>query len=60
MLLGTTPSGIMKPLVILRLMIFLGRRDKILKKRIEIKVKTILERKYYDGKITKTEAEIAL
>jgi len=40
--------------------VYYSRRQEILKKRTEIKVKTILERKYYNGKITETGAEIAL
>jgi len=40
--------------------VYYSWRQEILKKRTEIKVKTILERKYYNGKITETGAEIAL
>lgn len=37
-----------------------GRREKILKKRHDLKERTILERKYYNSKIIETEAEVAL
>jgi hypothetical protein len=37
--------------------VYYGRREKILKKRAELKKKTILERKKYNDTITVTEAE---
>jgi len=40
--------------------VYFGRREEILKRRSEVKAKTILERKYYHSKITKPGAEIAL
>ena len=38
--------------------VYYGRRDEILAKRAELKEKTILERKKYNGKITTVGAEI--
>jgi hypothetical protein len=35
--------------------VYYGKREKILEKRFELKKKTILERKKYNGKIMKTE-----
>lgn len=40
--------------------VYYGRREKILKRRQELKTKTVLERKYYNSKIIETGAEIAL
>ena len=40
--------------------IYFGRREEILKRRVELKEKTVLERKYYNSKIIETGAEIAL
>jgi hypothetical protein len=37
--------------------VYYGRREKILKKRAELKKKTILERKKYNDTITVTGAE---
>ena len=37
--------------------VYYGRREKILKKRIELKRKTVLERKKYNDRITVTGAE---
>ena len=37
--------------------VYYGRREKILKKRTELKRKTILERKKYNDRITVTGAE---
>jgi putative transposase len=37
--------------------VYFGRRGKILKKRVELKTKTMLERKEYNGRITKTGVE---
>jgi len=37
--------------------VYYGRREKILKKRAELKRKTVLERKKYNDKITVTGAE---
>jgi transposase InsO family protein len=39
--------------------VYYGRRDKILRKRVELKRKTVLERKEYNSKISITGAEIA-
>jgi len=36
-----------------------GRREKILKKRAELKTKTVLERKKYNSKIMETGVGIA-
>jgi len=38
--------------------VYYGRREKILKKRKELEIKTILERKRINGKIIETGAEI--
>ena len=38
--------------------VYYGRRDTIVQKRAELKVKTILERKELNGKISTTGAEI--
>ena len=35
-------------------------KEKILNRRAELKAKTILKRKYYDGKVIGTGAEITL
>lgn len=40
--------------------VYFGRREEILKRRVEFKEKTILERKYYSSKIIEKGAEIAL
>jgi len=40
--------------------IYFGRREEILKRRVEFKEKTVLERKYYNSKIIETGAEVAL
>jgi hypothetical protein len=40
--------------------VYYERREKILKKRTELKRKTILERKKYNGRITVTGAEVAI
>ena len=40
--------------------VYFGRREGILKRRVELKEKTVLERKYYNSKIIETGAEIAL
>jgi len=40
--------------------VYCGRREKILKRRQELKTKTVLERKYYNSKMIETGAEIAL
>ena len=39
--------------------VYSGRREGILERRSELKSKTILERKYYNSKITEPGAEIA-
>jgi len=41
-------------------MMFFGRREEIFKRHVELKEKTILERKYYTSKIMETGAEVAL
>ena len=38
--------------------VYYGQREKILRKRAELKRKTVLERKKYNSKITSTGAEI--
>jgi len=40
--------------------VYFGRREEILKRRVELKEKTVLERKYYNSIIIETGAEIAL
>jgi putative transposase len=40
--------------------IYFGRREEILKRRVELKEKTVLARKYYNSKIIKTGTEVAL
>jgi len=38
--------------------VYYGRREKILDRRAELKIKTILERRKYNNKIIETGAEI--
>jgi len=40
--------------------VYFGRREQILKRRAELKEKTILERECYNSKIIETGAEVAL
>ncbi len=40
--------------------VYFGRREDILRRREELKTKTILERQHYNSKINVTGAEIAL
>jgi putative transposase len=40
--------------------VYFGRREEILTRRVELKEKTVLERKYYNSKIIETGAEVAL
>ncbi len=39
--------------------VYFGRREEILKRRVELKEKTVLERKYCNSKIIGTGAEVA-
>ncbi len=39
---------------------YFGRREEILKRRVELKEKTVLERKYCNSKIMETGAEVVL
>ena len=40
--------------------VYFGGREEILKRRVELKEKTILERKYYNSKIVETGVEFTL
>ena len=40
--------------------IYFGRREETLKRRVELKKKTIPERKHYNSRIIETGAEVAL
>lgn len=38
--------------------VYFGRREEILERRVELKEKTVLERKYYNSKIIETGVEV--
>ena len=40
--------------------VYFGRREEILKIRVELKEKNVLERNYYNSKIIETGVEVAL
>jgi len=40
--------------------VYFSRHEEILKRRVELKEKTVLERKYYNSKIIETGAKVAL